>query len=244
MRYAVISDIHANIEALEAVLTDAARRSPDVYLCLGDVVGYGPDPNACVERVRRLGGVVIAGNHDRGAVGQLSAASFSPLARAAIEWTAGELTEDSRAFLVALPDRFETPAFLAVHGSPRLPVEEYIFDLPTALAVFAETEFRVCLAGHTHIPGAFVRRSDGHLKMETLRSEAALDLAAVSRYIVNPGSVGQPRDGDPRAAYLTFDDRAPRFVLHRVAYPVAATQTKMTQRGLPPLLSRRLASGT
>ena len=244
MRYAVISDIHANIEALQAVLADAARREPDGYLCLGDVVGYGPDPNACVDSVRRLGGVVIAGNHDRGVVGRLPVERFSSLARTAIEWTAAELTEENRGYLEALPERFEAPAFVAVHGSPRLPIEEYILDLPTALAVFAETEFRVCLAGHTHIPGAFVRHTNGHIKPESLRPGAAVDLDRGSRYILNAGSVGQPRDGDPRAAYLMFDDRGPRAVLHRIAYPIAATQAKMARRGLPPLLSRRLAAGT
>lgn len=243
MRYAVISDIHANMEALQAVLADAAPRSPDGYLCLGDVVGYGPDPNACVERVRRLGGAVIAGNHDRGAVGRLAAAAFSPLARAAIEWTAQELTEDNRAYLAALPERCDTPAFVAVHGSPRRPVEEYILDLPTALAVFAEADFRVCLAGHTHVAGVFARHPNGHVRTEALPPEAPFDLAAASRYIINPGSVGQPRDGDPRAAYLVFDDARLQAVLHRVAYPIAATQAKMARRGLPTLLSRRLAAG-
>jgi diadenosine tetraphosphatase ApaH/serine/threonine PP2A family protein phosphatase len=244
VRYAVFSDVHANIEALEAVLADAARRSPDAYLCLGDVVGYGPDPNACVDRVRRLGAAAIAGNHDRGAVGGLDPAAFSPLARAAIEWTARELTEENRAFLAALPDRFETPAFVAVHGSPREPVEEYILDLPTALAVFAETDFRVCLVGHTHLPVVFVRGKDGHIRAQDLRADDVVRLSGTSRYIINGGSVGQPRDGDPRAAYLIFDDGVPGVTLHRVDYPIAATQAKMTARGLPPLLSRRLAAGT
>jgi len=243
VRYAVFSDVHANIEALEAVLADAGRRAPDAYLCLGDVVGYGPDPNECVDRVRRLGAMAIAGNHDRGAVGGLDLAAFSPLARAAIEWTAGELTEENRAFLAALPDRFESPAFVAVHGSPREPIEEYILDLPTALAVFAGTDFRVCLVGHSHLPGVFVLGPDGHIKAQDLRPDAPVRLAGTSRYIVNAGSVGQPRDGDPRAAYLMFDDKGASVTLHRIGYPIAATQAKMTARGLPPMLSRRLASG-
>ncbi|HEV2283424.1 MAG TPA: metallophosphoesterase family protein [bacterium] len=244
MRYAVFSDVHASIEALEAVLANAARHSPDAYLCLGDVVGYGPDPNACVDRVRRLGSATVAGNHDRGAVGRLDPAAFSPLARAAIEWTARELTAENRAFLAALPDRFESPAFVAVHGSPREPVEEYVLDLPTALAVFAETDFRVCLVGHTHLPIVFVRGKDGHIKAQDLRPDGVVRLSGASRYIVNAGSVGQPRDGDPRAAYLIFDDEAAAVTLHRVDYPIAATQAKMAARGLPPLLSRRLAAGT
>jgi diadenosine tetraphosphatase ApaH/serine/threonine PP2A family protein phosphatase len=243
VRYAVFSDVHANLEALEAILADAGRRSPDAHLCLGDVVGYGPDPNECTARVRDLRPAVVAGNHDRGAVGRLDPAAFSPLARAAIEWTAGVLTETNRAFLAALPERFESPAFLAVHGSPREPITEYILDLPTALAVFTAAEFGVCLVGHTHIPAVFVRGEDGHIKTQAFRPGEPLRLAGASRYIINVGSVGQPRDGDPRAAYLIFDGEDMTVTLHRVAYPVAATQAKMAARGLPPLLSRRLTVG-
>ncbi|HEV2357132.1 MAG TPA: metallophosphoesterase family protein [bacterium] len=244
MRYAVFSDVHGNLEALEAVLADAGRRSPDAYLCLGDVVGYGPDPNACVDRVRGLGAAVIAGNHDRGAVGLLDTAAFSPLARAAIEWTAGVLTPESRAFLAALPDRLEFPTFLAVHGSPREPVEEYILDLPTALAVFAESTFTVCLVGHSHLPGVFVCDADGRIRGQDLRRGHPVRLLPAARYIINAGSVGQPRDGDSRAAYMIFDDDARTAALHRLAYPVAETQAKMMALGLPPVLSRRLAAGT
>jgi diadenosine tetraphosphatase ApaH/serine/threonine PP2A family protein phosphatase len=244
VRYAVFSDIHANVEALEAVLADAGRRSPDAYVCLGDVVGYGPDPNECVARVRGLGAMAIAGNHDRAAAGLFETASFSPLARAAIEWTARVLTAEHRAFLAALPERLEAPGFLGVHGSPRDPVEEYILTLPQALAIFAESEFRVCLVGHTHIPGLFVRSRDGHVHAPDVAPDAPVRLAAASRYIVNAGSVGQPRDGDARAAYLVYDDGARSVTLHRVEYAIAATQAKIRARGLPALLSRRLAAGT
>jgi len=244
VRYAVFSDVHANMEAFEAVLADAGRRSPDAYVCLGDIVGYGPDPNECVARVRGLGAIAIAGNHDRAAAGLFETAAFSPLARAAIEWTARVLTAEHRAFLAALPERLESPAFLGVHGSPRDPVEEYILTLPQALAIFAESEFRVCLVGHTHIPGLFVRSRDGHVYAPDLAPDALVRLAAASRYIVNAGSVGQPRDGDPRAAYLMYDGGGRGVTLHRVEYAVAATQAKMRARGLPPLLSRRLAAGT
>jgi len=243
VRYAVFSDVHANLEALEAMLADAGRRSPDAYLCLGDVVGYGPEPNECTARVRELRPTVVAGNHDRGAVDRLEPSAFSSLARAAIEWTAGALTEETRAFLAALPERFESPGFLAVHGSPREPITEYILDLPTALAVFAGTEFGLCFVGHTHMPAVFVRGEDGHIKTQAFRRDEPLRLAGASRYIINAGSVGQPRDGDPRAAYLVFDDEEMTATLHRVLYPVAATQAKMVARGLPPLLSRRLAVG-
>jgi diadenosine tetraphosphatase ApaH/serine/threonine PP2A family protein phosphatase len=244
VRYAVFSDVHANLEGLEAVLADAGRRSPDAYVCLGDIVGYGPDPNECVARVRGLGAAAIAGNHDRGAVGLFDTSAFSPLARAAIEWTARTLTAEHRAFLAALPERLDCPAFLAVHGSPRDPVEEYILTLPQALAIFVESEFRVCLVGHTHIPGVFSRSRNGHVRAQDFEPDAPVRLAATSRYIVNAGSAGQPRDGDPRAAYLMYDDGRRSVTLHRVEYAVAATQAKIRAHGLPALLSRRLAAGT
>jgi diadenosine tetraphosphatase ApaH/serine/threonine PP2A family protein phosphatase len=228
------------------VLADAARRAPDAYLCLGDVVGYGPAPNECVDRVRTLGAATVTGNHDRGAVGLLPATAFSPLARAAIEWTADVLTPESRAFLSALPERLQSPAFLAVHGSPRDPVEEYILGLPTALAVFAVSDFTLCLVGHTHLPGLFLKDADGGVAARPLRPDQPVTLTGSSRYIANAGSVGQPRDGDPRAAYLVLDDPggAQTVTLHRVRYDIAATQAEMAARGLPPLLARRLASGT
>lgn len=229
------------------MLADADRRAPDAYLCLGDIVGYGPDPNECVARVRTLGAATVTGNHDRGAVGLLATTVFSPLARAAIEWTAGVLTADARGYLSALPERIESPALLAVHGSPRDPIEEYILDLPTALAVFTESAFTLCLVGHTHLPGLFLKDPDGRIGTRNLPPDEPVPLPDSSRYIVNAGSVGQPRDGDRRAAYLVFDDGAGggrAVTLHRIGYDIAATQAKMAARGLPPLLARRLASGT
>ncbi len=243
MRYAVFSDVHANLEALETVLADAARHHPDAYVCLGDIVGYGPDPNECVARVRALGGDTVAGNHDRAAVGGADLEMFSPLARAAIEWTISVLSGESRRFLASLPLRLETPAFLAVHGSPRDPVDEYILDLPTALAVFNAGDFELCLVGHSHVPGAFVLRSDGRVGARSLPPGEAVRFTRGSRYIVNVGSVGQPRDGDPRASYLLLET-SPRIVtLRRIRYPIAATQEKMVARGLPALLARRLSAG-
>jgi diadenosine tetraphosphatase ApaH/serine/threonine PP2A family protein phosphatase len=246
LRYAVFSDVHGNQEALDAVLSDAARQHPDAYLCLGDIVGYGPDPNGCVVRVRALGGRAVAGNHDVAATGDNGLDGFSSLARTAIEWTRGVLTGDAVQFLSALPLRVETPAFLAVHASPRDPIDEYILDLPTALAVFAGSDFRTCLVGHTHIPTAFALDRDGRLCTQPLPPDEPVRLSGASRYIVNSGSVGQPRDGDPRASYLlldTPDSDASVVTLRRLEYPVATTQAKMADRGLPEILARRLASG-
>ncbi len=243
MRYAVFSDVHANFEALEAVLRDAASHAPDAFVCLGDIVGYGPDPNECVAGVRGLGGAAIAGNHDLAAIGALDLETFTPLARAAIEWTMTVLSDGARRFLTSLPLRFETPAFLAVHGSPRDPVEEYVLDLPTALAVFTESAFTLCLVGHSHLPGAFVLRRDGRVGARMLPPGEAVRLSRTSRYIINVGSVGQPRDGDPRASYLLLDTDARAATLRRVDYPIAATQAKMAARGLPEMLAQRLSAG-
>ncbi len=243
MRYAVLSDVHGNLEALETVLADVGRHRPDLCLCLGDTVGYGPDPNECASRIRELGGPVIAGNHDLAAVGALDTSAFSPLARAAIEWTISVVSEETRRWLVTLPDRLENPAFLAVHGSPRDPIEEYILDLPTSLAIFSEHPFSLCLVGHSHVPGAFVLASDGTVSARSLPVGEGVQLAHSSRYIVNAGSVGQPRDGDPRASYLLLDTDTCTVTLQRLPYPIRATQEKMAARGLPPPLAQRLALG-
>lgn len=243
MRYAVFSDVHGNLEALEAVLADASRQGPDGYLSLGDLVGYGPDPNECVARIQALGADAVAGNHDRAAVGGLDLDAFSPLARAAIEWTIQVLSAEARNYLAGLPLRLETPSFLAVHGSPRDPVEEYILDLPTALAVFAGAEFRLCLVGHSHIPGLFLMERGGRIGARALPPGETIPLEPAARYIVNVGSVGQPRDGDPRAAYLVLDTSGRTVTLRRLRYPVGVTQRKITAAGLPVLLAQRLAAG-
>ncbi len=243
MRYAVLSDVHGNRAALDAVLRDATRHRPDAYLCLGDIVGYGPHPNECVERIRALGGPVLAGNHDLAAAGVLDPEAFSPLAREAIEWTAGVLSAEARRWLATLPLRFESPAFLAVHGSPRDPVEEYILDLPTALAIFSAHAFHLCLVGHSHVPGAFVLDQDGTVAARALPPGESLRLARGSRYILNVGSVGQPRDGDPRASYLLLDTASRTVTLRRIRYAIAVTQKEMVTQGLPVPLARRLSVG-
>jgi len=242
MRYAVISDIHANLEALEVVLADIEARGPDELICLGDFVGYGPDPVACVERVRpRLAGAVV-GNHDRAAVDRLDISTFNAYARTAILWTREQLTDDVRRYLDELPQDLRRPAFLAVHGSPRDPVEEYIIDAVIAGACFEAAEFRLCLVGHTHVPGVFVHDGE-RVTASPLPADEPLALRPTDRYIINAGSVGQPRDGDPRAAYLWLDEEAAVATLVRLPYPVEKTQEKMVAAGLPAILVERLAYG-
>lgn len=242
MRYAVLSDVHANLEALEVVLADIAARGADAVICLGDFVGYGPDPDACVGRLRPLLAGAVVGNHDRAALDRLDISLFNPYARAAILWTREHLTGEVRAYLDGLPETLRRPAFLAVHGSPRDPVEEYILDAAAAGASFAAAAFHLCLVGHTHIPGVFVE--DGaQVTAAPLVPEEPVALQAGARYIVNVGSVGQPRDGDPRAAYLWLDEGAAVATLVRLSYPLARTQEKMLEAGLPPVLAERLQYG-
>lgn len=243
MRYAVFSDVHSNLEALEAVLADIDRERPDAIMCLGDTVGYGPDPNECAARIQALAGPALAGNHDLAAVGTLDITAFSPMARAAIEWTIGVVNPDTRRWIVSLPERLQTPDFLGVHGSPRDPIEEYILDLPTSLAIFSEHAFRLCLVGHSHVPGAFVLEENGTVHARELPAGEAVSLVSSSRYIINVGSVGQPRDGDPRASYALLDLASGRVTLRRVSYRISSTQEKMAARGLPAQLARRLTLG-
>lgn len=243
MRYAVLSDVHGNLEALEVVLADVERQRPDAVVCLGDTVGYGPDPNECASRVQALGGPVLAGNHDLAAAGTLGVTDFSPLARQAIEWTIGVVSSETRRWLASLPARLETPHFLGVHGSPRDPIEEYILDLPTSLAIFSEHLFSLCLVGHSHVPGAFVLQADGTVSARELPTGKPVPLVVTSRYIINVGSVGQPRDGDSRAGYVLLDADAATVTLRRLPYTILATQEKMTARGLPIQLAQRLAVG-
>lgn len=240
MKYAVLSDIHGNLEALEAVLADVEAWAPDAVFCLGDFVGYGPDPNACVARLRQVIAAAVAGNHDLAALGELDVSVFNPLAAAAIRWTQAQLSAESRAFLADLPERIERDGFLAVHGSVRDPIEEYILDPETADRSFHADPFRICAVGHTHVPAVFMKHNDG-VRGGLLSADSPLPIDPAARYIINAGSVGQPRDGDPRAAYLRLDDTSARLV--RLEYPVERTQEKMLAAGLPPALAERLAYG-
>ncbi len=242
MRYAILSDVHANLEALEVVLGDIQDRRPHAILCLGDFVGYGPDPNGCVDRLRPQLAGAVAGNHDLAALGDLDIASFNPLAQAAILWTRQHLSAPVHTYLQGLPRQLTPNGFLAVHGSVRDPVEEYIFDPETAAASFQASDFHLCVVGHTHVPAVFVANG-GRVTVAPLLPDEPLQLDGGQRYIVNVGSVGQPRDGDPRAAYLWFDGEAQTATLIRLPYSLEITQKKMAAAGLPAMLAERLAYG-
>jgi predicted phosphodiesterase len=244
MRYLVLSDIHANLEALEAVLT-AAAAAWDRVLVLGDLVGYGADPNAVIERVRALDPLaVIRGNHDKAACGIDDASAFNSLARQAAEWTYNTLTEEHRAWVRNLPagpividDTLEI-----CHGAP-YDEDAYIFDGGDATRAFEDSERQVCLFGHTHLPVIFLQ-SGTHLEGSVPDgAETALALEPDARYLINPGSVGQPRDGDPRAAYAICDVQARQIALRRVPYDVEKAQEKIKTAGLAVSLANRLALG-
>lgn len=239
MRIAVLSDIHANLPALEAML--AALGRVDAVWHLGDVVGYGPHPDEVVARLRELGAVGVRGNHDAAALDVEMAEWFNPDARRAIEWTAGRISATTRAWLGALPERLEDEGLTLVHGSPRDPTWEYMTtaqEARTNLASFATTHL---LFGHTHVPIAY--RHDGG-RMETLVATDGGSLALDARRILaNPGSVGQPRDGDPRASAAILDTATATLTWRRVAYPVAKTQADIRAVGLPGWLADRLVEG-
>ncbi len=238
MRVAVLSDIHANLVALDAVL--AAVGDVDAIWHLGDVVGYGPDPDGVVARLEAVGAVGVRGNHDAAACGGDEIEWFNPEARAAMEWTRDAISPATRAWLAALPERRVEGDFTLVHGSMRDPTWEYITSVPVARANLAILDTPYGLHGHTHVPVAF-RDDDG--RVVPISPAADSELALDGRALLNPGSVGQPRDGDPAASWLVLDTAAARCSWHRAPYDVAAVQRSMASAGLPSRLVGRLSHG-
>jgi len=239
MRIAVLSDIHSNLPALEAVLD--ALGDVDAYWHLGDVVGYGPHPDEVVARLREIGAVGVLGNHDAAALGGLEVEWFNPEARQAIEWTARRMSPATRAWLEALPERLELDGMTLVHGSARDPITEYVTSTRVARASFSACATPCLLHGHTHVPVAW--REDG-AEIEVLGPSHGYELPLDDRRVLlNPGSVGQPRDGDPRASALVLDMEARRVTWHRATYPIAAVQADIRAAGLPGWLADRLAWG-
>ncbi len=242
MRTLVLSDIHANLAALEVVLADAEGQWERVWF-LGDLVGYGPQPNECVERLRALEPLALTGNHDWAVLDKLDVDDFNTEARMVVRWTQRTLTAENRAYLQDLPPRRVAPPFTLAHASPRHPVWEYILDLPTALANFAHFDTACCLVGHTHVPAVFaLDEASGEMDFALVEHGDVLDLSR-HRLIVNPGGVGQPRDGDPRAAYALLDDEAMTMEFRRVPYDIAATQALMRDLKMPRRLIKRLEQG-
>jgi predicted phosphodiesterase len=240
MRVAVISDVHANYHALEAVLEEIDAESVDAVWCLGDTVGYGPLPNECCEQVEERADLSLVGNHDLVVLGELEVADFNDEAAAAALWTADVLTPTARAFLERLQPTAEQDGVDLYHASARDPIWEYVLTEEAARATLELSSAPLVLVGHSHVALA-VRLNDEGVVGGLAPGGSDVDLDG--RWLLNPGSVGQPRDGDPRAAWLLLDLEGKTATFRRVEYPIAETQAEMRERGLPPGLATRLAHG-
>lgn len=245
MRYLVLSDLHGNLEALDAVLESARGPGYEGVLVLGDIVGYGPDPNAVIEALRRIPAVVaIRGNHDKVASGLEDGEDFNEAARQAALWTRRVLSPENLEYLKGLPrgPREFAPGRYLAHGAPH-DEDRYLLEEGEARRAFEALPFDLCFFGHSHFPGVFVLE-DGRVGFDRARSEPTVfPLLPGLRYLVNPGSVGQPRDRNPKSSFALLDDGAMTVTVHRVAYPIETTREKIRSAGLPPALSDRLRLG-
>jgi predicted phosphodiesterase len=245
VRYLIVSDIHANWEALQAVLQQAAGEY-DLAVCCGDLVGYGADPNPVVQWVRSSCVAVVRGNHDKACAGMDDLEWFNPVARTAALWTQERLGKEEAEYIRQLPKGpVRVDGFHLVHGSP-YDEDEYVVNAQEAAQAFGYIEGRVTLFGHTHVQGGFLWN---HSRVETLIriaprvEEQKLRIDEDCAYLINPGSVGQPRDGDPRAAYVLYDTEARELTYRRTKYDMERAQEKIVQAGLPPILAERLGLG-
>jgi len=243
MRVAVISDIHGNWHALDAVLHALGEERPDAVWCLGDVVGYGPRPNECCGAVAERADHGLCGNHDLGVLGEIDLRSFTDDAATSAAWTQRVLSEDARLYLASLEPSAEVPNAGAAlyHASPLDPVWEYVLSEETARAALAATSAPLVLVGHSHVPLA-ISQNGGAVQGELAPGGTEIELTE-RRWLLNPGSVGQPRDGDPRAAYLLLDLETRFASFRRVAYSIADTQRELRECGLPEALAARLEHG-
>ena len=241
MRIAIISDIHANLEALTAVLESMENERVASVYCLGDCVGYGPDPDTCVDLLREKTEAIVMGNHDYAAVGLANTDYFNPVARQAIEWTRAQLKKENLNFLKTLPFTLEVGDILLTHASPKNPsVWDYVLSQQEALRQFKAFRQQICFIGHSHVPIVF-NPSTYYTLNNTSTEQIVLEKG--EQYIINVGSVGQPRDGDPRSCYVIYDMEKQTIDYMRIAYDVEKTSEKILKHGLPEFLAKRILTG-
>ena len=243
MKFGIISDIHSNSEALDCTLNNMEK--VDEFICLGDIVGYGADPNYCVEKIKDLNCRCIGGNHDFGVIGKININYFNDAAKKAILWTSRKLEENNKKFLLNLNKKIQViENIFAVHGSPREPIFEYILDENSAYDIFTKYDFKIYFIGHSHLAGCFsFNKSNNQVNYTDFINGGYIEILKNKRYIINCGSVGQPRDGNPDASYGIYDTEYKVIKIYRISYPIYLTQKKIINAGLPKILADRLSWG-
>jgi len=243
MKIGIISDIHSNSEAINCVLKNIEK--VDEFICLGDIVGYGADPNYCIKKIKDLNCRCIGGNHDFGVIGKVNINYFNYTAKVAILWTSRQLKNENINFLLSLNKKIELEDdVFAVHGSPRDPILEYILDKNTASLIFSKFNFKIYFVGHSHLAGCFsFNENNNQIDYMNFSHGGYIEIHKNKRYIINCGSVGQPRDGNPQASYGIYDTNLKKVIINRVSYPIYQTKKKIINAGLPRVLAERLSIG-
>jgi len=236
MRYGIFSDVHSNLEALDAVIEAYRKEKIDRYLCVGDVVGYASSPKECIEKIRMLAMVTVAGNHDWASVNLISTDYFNPLAKEAVFWTQRNLDEQGRYLLEHLMLVYKNEDLTMVHGTLDEPGDfNYMTNGYIASRTFELLETNICFVGHTHVPGVFIKSKNGHMQYQECSN---MDIKEENKYIINVGSVGQPRDGNPEAAYCIYDTDKKKVQIKRTGYDIQAARQKIIDEGLPRFLEK------
>ncbi len=242
MKIGIFSDVHANLPALETVL-EFLKGKVDRYVCCGDIVGYGPHPNECIRKIEEIGDVMcVAGNHDWAVMGLEDISKFNEYAAAAIKWTKGVLTDESRAFLLGLDYKLAGSSFIAVHGSLTDPIDQYVKTVSDYIPSMKKQDRRILFTGHTHQP-LYFRATSGVVDFGVFIPGKKVEILEGSKYLINVGSVGQPRDGDSRSACVVYDTEKMTAELHRLEYDIKSVQSDMEKAGLPRFLIDRLEKG-